>query len=560
MNMNNKKKKMNSSSSSMTERQRVVRKWVQDIGYRTILTDLRSIAQCVNGWWHYLGASGHFKGGIGRRRMLQSHLYVLETFKSLLSGPPEKIPDLLKQACEKLGVRVANVASVFEICVKARADMPADVKSGTLSRIGAYTRFHASDEMSLDRQNFERACLKKGGAAWVFKELASTISESTSSEMMNRGAANAKVGTPSLKVAEGDTILITCVEPSTSIVAGYQVRFRKKGDKKWIPANHGVVVDASRRNNRGLRYRLGADEKEAAELPVNTNFEISVRAGVYGATKWGDWSPVASVYLPNSVEIQRATLTVKKEIREQMVREAVSESSLKRKEDKEEEEEKEEEDKGKIGAVADDMTSDGKYVVKVFYRLHSWRVIRSYDEIREFQVKIKATCEIIQVPVPSMPNKFASMFLTQSQKLSNMNEFFNEIMKNGSMFVGLPEVLDFFEIVTRDRIVAHVVGLTHILDTSSVRKHELRVSFKGASWIQERSTREFLQLHQNLRQDGFDDENILPPLDVGRIEKRPIDEQVVMVERYIHGILSGEIAHIFRVQEFLGVTTNLHRR
>ena len=61
----------------------------------------------------------------------------------------------------KYGVRVGNVASVFEICVNARSDMPSDVKSGTLSRIGAYARFHASDEMSLDRQNFEKACLKK---------------------------------------------------------------------------------------------------------------------------------------------------------------------------------------------------------------------------------------------------------------------------------------------------------------------------------------------------------------------------------------------------------------
>ena len=54
----------------------------------------------------------------------------------------------------------------------------------------------------------------------------------------------------------------------------------------------------------------------------------------------------------------------------------------------------------------------------------------------------------------SMPNnKFTSIFMTQSQKLSNMNEFFNEIMKSGSM-LGSSEVLDFFEIVTRDRIVA----------------------------------------------------------------------------------------------------------
>ena len=51
-----------------------------------------------------------------------------------------------------------------------------------------------------------------------------TLSESTSSEMMNRGAANAKCGKPTLRVAEGDTIMISCVEPSSSIVAGYQVR------------------------------------------------------------------------------------------------------------------------------------------------------------------------------------------------------------------------------------------------------------------------------------------------------------------------------------------------
>ena len=333
-------------------------------------------------------------------------------------------------------------------------------------------------------------------------------------------------------------------------------------------------MEASRRKNRSLRYRLGVNEKEAALLPVNTDFEICVRAGVYGATKWGDWSPVADVFLPNSVAIQRAAKVAKREIREKMVREAAqqqSESSTKKSDEdggdvekkEEDDEDKEEEDVSqKIGALADDMTSDGKYVIKVFYHRHSWRVIRSYDELQELHNKLRATCEMIQVPVPSMPNnKFTSMFMTQSQKLSNMNEFFNEIMKSGSMFVGLSEVLDFFEIVTRDRIVAHVVGLTHLLDASAGMppKHELRVSFKGSSWVQERSTREFLQLHQNLRQDGFEDEGMLPFMDVGRIEKRPIDEQVVMVERYIHGILSGDIAHIFRVQEFLGVTTHLRR-
>ena len=562
------------SNKNIAGKQRAVRKWVKDIGYRSILTDLRSIAQSVNGWWYQLGVTGHFDGAFARRGALQSHLYVLETFRSLLSGPPEKIPDLLEQACEKQGVRIGNVASVFEICVNARSEMPSDVKSGTLSRIAAYARFHASDEMSLDRQNFEKACLKKGGAAWVFKELALTLSESTSSEMMNRGAANAKCGKPTLRVAEGDTIMISCTEPSSSIVAGYQVRFRKKGDTRWIAANNGVVVEASRRKNRNLRYRLGVNEKEAAMLPVNTDFEICVRAGVYGATRWGDWSPISSVFLPNSVAIQRAAKVAKREIREKMVREAVqqqseSSSSTKKIETenahkKDDEEGKDEDDESQeIGAITDDMTSEGKYVIKVFYHRRSWHVTRSYDEIQELHNKIRATCEMIQVPVPSMPNnKFTSMFLTQSQKLNNMNEFFNDIMKSGSMFVGLSDVLDFFEIVTRDRIVAHVVGLTHLLDASAGMppKHELRVSFKGSSWIQERSTREFLQLHQNLRQDGFEDESMLPFLDVGRIEKRPIDEQVVMVERYIHGILSGDIAHIFRVQEFLGVTKNLTRR
>ena len=156
-----------SNKSSITEKQRVVRKWVKDIGYRNILTDLRSIAQCMNGWWYHLCMTGHFDGAFHRRGALHSHLNVLETFRSLLSGPPEKIPNLLEQACEKHGVRVGNVASVFEICVNARSDMPSDVKSGTLSRIGVCC-FGASDEMSLDRQNFEKACLK-GGAAWVFK-------------------------------------------------------------------------------------------------------------------------------------------------------------------------------------------------------------------------------------------------------------------------------------------------------------------------------------------------------------------------------------------------------
>ena len=90
---------------------------------------------------------------------------------------------------------------------------------------------------------------------------------------------------------------------------------------------------------------------------------------------------------------------------------------------------------------------------------------------------------MIQVPVPSMPNnKFTSMFMTQSQKLSNMNEFFNEIMKSGSMFVGLSEVLDFFEIVTRDRIVAHVVGLRPIsgrICGLRLRNYQAQSQFQG---------------------------------------------------------------------------------
>ena len=113
-------------------------------------------------------------------------------------------------------------------------------------------------------------------------------------------------------------------------------------------------MEASRRKNRSLRYRLGVNGKEAAMLPVNTDFEICVRAGVYGATKWGDWSPVADVFLPNSVAIQRAAKVAKREIREKMVREAVqqqSESSTKKSDEdggdvekKEDDEDKEEED------------------------------------------------------------------------------------------------------------------------------------------------------------------------------------------------------------------------
>ena len=58
----------NRSSISITEKQRAVRKWVKDIGYRNILTDLRSIAQCMNGWWYHLGMTGHFDGAFHRRQ------------------------------------------------------------------------------------------------------------------------------------------------------------------------------------------------------------------------------------------------------------------------------------------------------------------------------------------------------------------------------------------------------------------------------------------------------------------------------------------------------------